>query len=103
MKRYDLSICPSYPTVSPESGAGELFLTDSQMIAQFVNLSQQDCILILTLDNEVLQPLGHLQLTLCHLLQPQAELRQLLCMLVKSQIVNMVIKQFHHCCISLMS
>lgn len=103
MKCYDISICPSYSTVSPESGAGELFLTDSQKIPQFVNLRQQDCILILALDNEVLQPLGHFQLTLCHLLHPQAELRQLLCILVKSQINIMAIKQFHHCSISLMS
>lgn len=92
MKCYDISICPSYSTVSPESGAGELFLTDSQKIPQFVNLRQQDCILILALDNEVLQPLGHFQLTLCHLLHPQAELRQLLCMLVISQINIMVVK-----------
>lgn len=60
--------------VLPEGGTGELLVSNSQQILQLVHLSLQHCILVLALDNEVLQALCHVQLTLRHLLYSQTKL-----------------------------
>lgn len=60
-----------YSTVLPEGGAGKLFFAHSQQILELVHLCLQHRILVLALDNEVLQALCHVQLTLRHLLYPQ--------------------------------
>ena len=61
-------------TFLPEGGTGELLFSHSQLIPELSHLRLQYCILVLALDNEVLQALCHVQLTLCHLLYPKTKL-----------------------------
>lgn len=66
----------------PKGGASKLLFLSSQEVLEVLDLSLQQSILVLTLVDEVLQTLGHVQLPLSHLLYPQTKLGELLRMLV---------------------
>lgn len=68
--------------VVPEGGTSQLLFFHCQEAFEVSHFSNQHCILVLTLYDEVLQALGHVQLAFGYLFDSQAKLCQLLSMLV---------------------